>query len=79
MNSCDRYTVIHGEGEDLYYLIEEDDKLLVVHTDYDGQESAVVFEVAIHLSDWSEGMLIETAKQVVDSLNQAKFYPNGNL
>jgi hypothetical protein len=73
----DNVKIIHGDFNDNdYLLIEEDGRYLIVHTDYFTQESAVLFELAFYVSDWSEGMIIDGAKKVVDHLNSIGFYPS---
>jgi len=77
-------TVVYGDAlHDNYCIIKDvdlGDNLYVVHSDFFGQEAAVIFEVVPHVSDWSEGMLLKTAKAVVDFLNAGDgFYPRSTL
>lgn len=71
--------ILYGEwGVDKYYIIERNDKMYVVHKDYFGYTSAVLFAVGgddHEGSDWSDVMLFEVAKEVVDSLNGSSGYP----
>ncbi|PID16858.1 hypothetical protein CSV63_02925 [Sporosarcina sp. P34] len=73
--------IVYGEwNSDDYFIIERNDKLYVVHSDYFGYTSAVLFAVGgddHRASDWSDGMLLDATKEVVDSLNVSSRYPFG--
>jgi hypothetical protein len=63
--------LIYGDPpNDNYILIEDHDELLIVHTDYLYQESAILFTVGHPMTDWSDDMLLNKAVEVVDSLNK---------
>jgi choline kinase len=82
MKMDDSTRIIHGDIQNDSYLLVEDTvkrKLLIVHSDYFYQESAVLFELAFGESDWSEGMIVESAKMTVDYLNSVKFYPSASF
>jgi len=63
---------------DEYYVVKSEDssELLVVQVDYFGQEGAILFTVGGTMTDWSDHMLLDSAKAVVDHLNKIKFYPD---
>lgn len=62
-----------------HFLIHENEEFLIVHSDYFGQESAVAFKVAVGQSDWTVNMLLNTARFIVDKLNEKDFYPEWKL
>jgi hypothetical protein len=62
--------IVYGNyHEDWYFIVKEDEGLLVVNSNFFGYENAILFTIGHGNSDWSENMLLENAKKVVDFLN----------
>jgi hypothetical protein len=65
--------IIHGDFyNDDYLLIRETFEgyqLLIVHSDYFSYDNAIICTVGHELTDGSDDMLLDKAKEIVDMMN----------
>lgn len=70
--------IIYGDAkQDDYFIVEHRGETMIVNKAWGVQESAVLFKLDYD-GDWSEGMIMDAAKNVVDHLNKTEFYPDAS-
>lgn len=68
-------SIVYGdEYKDAYFIVKLNNELVIVNDNYYNQENSIILTVGHKETDWSEDMLFDAAKEVVDLLNEKHNY-----